>query len=801
MFKSATSSGVPSSDVERRRQEFGSNALPTHEKSTIWAQIWGVVREPMLLLLLAAGAINFALAEPLDGFLLMFMVLVVIGISIYQEHKSENALAALRELSAPTTRVVRDGIEKTIRSDDLVVGDIVLLSEGDRVPADLKILESGNFALDESALTGESVQVEKFAGSQEPSLFAGTLVVRGWAKAEVAATGIRTEIGKIGRSLSELQNGKTPMQVEVSKLIFLIAGIALVAATLVAITFSVSRGDLLNGLLAGIATAMAMLPEEFPVVLAVFMALGAWRMSKVHVLARRPQVIETLGSATVVCADKTGTITTNKMEVAGYYGADPAELARFASLASALNPTDPMDKAFRASSGLAKGWTLIREYPLERTMLAVANVWKSPEGKLFVAAKGAPEAIAELAKGSVSSELATYATRGERVLGLASATHEGELPDNIRGFNFEQLGLSGLRDPIRNGVTEAVADCYTAGIRTIMITGDYPATALAIAKEVGLEIAAGCLTGAEVAELSDGDLSERLKTTNVFARMIPEQKLRIVRALQEQGHVVAMTGDGVNDAPALKASDIGIAMGLRGTDVAREAADLILTDDDFSSIVRGIRNGRGIFSNLRKAMAYIVSVHVPLLGMALLPVFIESWPLVLLPVLIAVIELIVDPACSVVFEAEQVSPKIMNEKPRAKNERIFKAKVLAIALTQGLSSFVAVAIVYFWAIQSGHSEAETRTLTFLTLIIGNVLLILSNRSWHLSIVAALIRRKNQTLIWLIVGVGILLGALLNIPVLRDAFGLAAVMPWEFALAAGAAGLGISWFELYKRFRR
>ena len=801
MLKSAASSGVASSDVERRRQEFGSNDLPTHGKSTIWTQIWGVVKEPMLLLLLAAGTINFALAEPLDGILLMFMVLVVIGISIYQEHKSENALAALRELSAPTTLVIRDGLESTIPSDELVVGDLVLLSEGDRVPADLRILESGNFAVDESALTGESVQVEKFAESEQPSLFSGTLVVRGWAKAEVAVTGIRTELGKIGRALSELQNTKTPLQIEVGKLIFLLAGIALVAATLVAITFSISRGDWLNGLLAGIATAMAMLPEEFPVVLAAFMALGAWRMSKVHVLARRPQVIETLGSATVVCADKTGTITTNKMEVAGFYGADPAELARVASLASALNPTDPMDKAFRASHGITSGWRLIREYPLERTMLAVANVWQSPDGALFVAAKGAPEAIAELSKSSVSSELVSYASRGERVLAVASSAHQGSLPDTIRGFNFAQLGLAGLRDPIRPGVVESIAECNRAGIRTIMITGDYPATALAIAKQVGLEVSAGCLTGAEVADLSDGELSEHLKVTHVFARMIPEQKLRIVRALQAQGEVVAMTGDGVNDAPALKAADIGIAMGLRGTDVAREAADLILTDDDFSSIVRGIRHGRGIFSNLRKAMAYIVSVHIPLLGMALLPVFFEHWPLVLLPVLIAVIELIVDPACSVIFEAEQVSPTIMSERPRARNEKIFKAKVLAIALVQGLSSLVAVAAVYFWAIQTGHSEAETRTLTFLTLILGNILLILSNRSWHLSIAAALVKRKNQTLIWLFVGVGILLGVLLTLPAFRDAFGLSPLEPWEYALTAGAAVLGITWFELYKKFRR
>ena len=801
MKSTGDSRGLTSEQVASQRELFGENSLPGHSKSTIWQQVLSVVRQPMLLLLLSAGAINFALSEPLDGFMLLFFVLVVVGISIYQEHKSENALEALRDLAAPNSRVIRDGKELVVPSSELVVGDLVLLSEGDRVPADIRLLGVSNFAVDESALTGESIPIDKFANNGDEQILAGTLVVRGRGKGLVTATGLRTDLGKIGQALSSLQNEATPLQREVSRLILVVALIASAAAALVALGYGLTRGDWLTALLAGIATAMAMLPEEFPVVLTIFMALGAWRMSRLNVLARRPQVIETLGSASVICVDKTGTLTTNQMVVAGFYGGDVAKLKIAASLASAEDPTDPMDKAFRLEQPKPHDWVLVREYPLTQELLAVTNVWQKGDGSIVVAAKGAPEAIARICNRETPSELDRYATKGERVLAIATCEFAGELPETAQGFKLQFLGLAGLKDPVRAGVRESLAECYSAGIRTIMITGDHPLTALAIAAELKLEAAAGSLTGTEVDALSDDELVEKLKTVNVFARMVPEQKLRIVNALKAQGHVVAMTGDGVNDAPALKAADIGIAMGLRGTDVAREAADLILTDDDFSSIERGIKQGRGIFNNLRKAMSYIVAVHIPLLGVALLPVFFEAWPLVLLPVLIAVIELIIDPACSVVFESEQVDPRVMQQKPRAMAEKVFTSRALGVAIAQGLISFAAVISVYFWAIASHHSEAEVRSLTFIALVASNALLILTNRSWHLSIFESLRTRKNATLKWLFLGVASAMSIIFGWPAAREAFNLGEVTAFEAVAACLIALAGVSWFEVYKRVRR
>ena len=794
----AATRGLTSIEAAERLGTLGANALPEHEREGLWAQIWDVVSEPMLLLLLAAGTINFFIAEPLDGFMLMFFVLVVIGISIFEKHKSENALAALRELASPRSRVVRDGVEVSVPSRDLVIGDLVILGEGDRVPADGMISFATNLSVDESAMTGESVAVEKF--ETEP-MFAGTLIVRGRAELTVTATAMQTELGKIGKALVEIQNDATPLQKEVNRLVLVVAGIAIAAAAVVAIVYALTRSDWISGLLAGIATAMAMLPEEFPVVLTIFMALGAWRMSKLHVLARRPLVIETLGTATVICTDKTGTLTTNRMEVDGFFDGEAQEVARFASLASAEKPIDPMDIAFRAKAAVPSDWQLVREYPLEKDLLAVTHVWQTPTGELVVASKGAPEAIAKLTGTAVSNQLDALTGKGLRVLAVASDTHIGDLPEKPQGFRLNYLGLAGLKDPLRPNVREAVAECARAGIRTIMITGDYPNTALAIANELGLDTEFGALTGNDVDSLGDDELAARLINVNVFARMVPEQKLRIVRALQANGDVVAMTGDGVNDAPALRASDIGIAMGLRGTDVAREAADLILTDDDFGSIERGIHQGRGIFANLRKAMAYIVSVHIPLLGMSLIPVFMGAGPIVLVPLLIAVVELIVDPACSVIFQAEQIPPNILREKPRKLGEPIFKAKVLLIAIAQGLSSLLAITVVYLWALASGNAPESVRTVTFIAVIASNVALILTNRSWHLNLFTALLRRKNPSLKWLALAVVAMIGLIMAIPAVRDAFSLTSISGLQWLVAIASGYLGVAWFEVYKTLKR
>ncbi|MGE5132510.1 MAG: cation-translocating P-type ATPase [Gemmatimonadota bacterium] len=841
-----TLAGLTAREAAERLAADGPNELPTAKKRNLARQAWDVLREPMLLLLAAAGVVNFLLAEPLDGAILMSFVVVVIGISIYQEHKTENALAALRDLSSPRALVVRDGRQIRIAGRDVVRGDAVLLAEGDRVPADATLLDCVNLSVDESALTGESVPVRKApaspgtagsgqgrpGGDATPWVFSGTLVVKGHGIALVNGTGAGTELGRIGTALRTIEPERTPLQREIGRLVRAVAVLGVAAAGVVVIVFGLTRGHWLDGLLAGIATAMAMLPEEFPVVLTVFLALGAWRMSQRHVLTRRPPVIETLGSATAICVDKTGTLTMNSMTVAQLMtggqahvpGGEPLperfhELAEFAVLASPVDPFDPMDRAFRdlgekylaGTEHLHQGWELVREYPLSEKLLALSHVWRSPDLTHYVvAAKGAPEAIADLchlgarARAELTAQVDAATGSGLRVLAVARAEfrQDGRLPARQHDFGFQYLGLAGLHDPVRPGVAAAVAECTRAGIRVVMITGDYPGTALAIARQIGLDHAAGCLTGPELAAMSEQELARRAASVSVFARMVPEQKLQLIRALKASGEIVGMTGDGVNDAPARRAADLGIAMGARGTDVARESAALVITDDDFTSIVGGVRQGRGIFANLRKAMAYVIAVHVPIFGMSLIPVFVPGWPLVLLPVQIAFLELVIDPACSVVFESEQIDPQIMDQRPRASGEPMFSRRVLGIAALQGLSVLLAALAVYLWAVLSGRPGDVVRSITFTALLVGNLTLILVNRSWRLSIWQSFRQRTNHTLKWILGAAAILLVVFLTVPALRDAFSFGPMTPWEWLAALAAGVAGVAWFEAYKaRARR
>jgi Ca2+-transporting ATPase len=839
-------SGLTAQQAAERLAADGPNELPTARKRNLAQQAWDVVREPMLLLLVGAGCVNFLLSEPLDGAILMSFVVVVIAISIYQEHKTENALAALRDLSSPRALVVRDGQQVRIAGRDVVRGDVALVAEGDRVPADATLMDCVNLSVDESALTGESVPVRKApagpevaeagmgrpGGDATPWVFSGTLVVKGHGIAVVKETGAGTELGRIGTALRTIEPERTRLQREIGRLVQVIAVVGLAAAALVVIVFGLTRGRWLEGLLAGIATAMAMLPEEFPVVLTVFLALGAWRMSQRHVLTRRPPVIETLGSATAICVDKTGTLTMNSLTVAELVTGRSAhvlderplpdqfhEIAEYAVLASPVDPFDPMDRAFKdlgdkylaGTEHLHDGWELVREYPLSEKLLALSHVWRSPDLTHYViAAKGAPEAIAYLCHLDAGERIALTAqveaatASGLRVLAVARAefSQTGGLPGGQHDFDFRLLGLAGLHDPVRPGVADAVAECKRAGVRVVMITGDYPGTALAIARQIGLEHAAGCITGADLAAMDEDELARRIQAVSVFARMVPEQKLQLIRALKANGEIAGMTGDGVNDAPALRAADIGIAMGARGTDVARESAALVITDDDFTSIVGGVRQGRGIFANLRKAMAYVIAVHVPIFGMSLIPVFVPGWPLVLLPVQIAFLELVIDPACSVVFEAEQIDPQIMDQPPRAAGEPMFSRRVLTIAALQGLSVLLAALAVYLWAVLSGRPDDIVRSITFTALLAGNISLILVNRSWRLSIWQSFRQRKNATLKWILGAAAILLVLLQIVPALRDAFSFGPMTPTEWLAALAAGVIGVAWFEAYKlRTRR
>lgn len=837
--------GLTARQAADRLAADGPNELPVEAPRSLLRQAFDVAREPMLLLLLVAGSVNFAVAEPIDGVTLLAFVLVVIGISIVQEHRTESAITALRDLSSPRALVMRDGTATRIAGREVVRGDLVLLAEGDRVPADIVLIDAANFTVDESTLTGESMPVRKRAsapsdqrdgvgapgGDNTPWAFSGTLVVKGHAVGVAAATGPRTVLGGIGTALTATVPERTGLQHEVDAIVRVVSVVAAAVAIAVVVAFGATRHQWLEGVLAGVATAMAMLPEEFPVVLTVFLALGAWRMSKHHVLTRRPAVIEALGAATVICVDKTGTLTENRMTVAALaldhwveLGHDDAlphhlhPLAEYAALASPIDPFDPTDTAFRVladqrlqhTEHLHPEWTLAREYPLSDELLALSHVWQAPgTSALVIAAKGAPEAIADLchldgeAIERLMALVGTAAERGYRVLAIAVAQAESSvpLPTDQHDFAFELMGLAALHDPVRPSAVAAVAECRTAGIRTVMITGDNPTTALAIAREVGLANTMSCVSGSAFAAMSEQERHHAAATVDVFARMVPEQKLHLVQALRSAGHVVAMTGDGVNDAPAVRAADIGIAMGQRGTDVAREAAALVITDDDFTSIAAGVRLGRGIYDNARKAMAYIVAVHVPIVGMSLLPLVVRSWPVVLLPTQIAFLELIIDPACSVVFEAEQIDPQIMQHQPRSRSDRLFDRTSIMLSSLQGVAVMAASMVAYLWGIGQHLEPASIRSLTFTTLVLSNLGLIVVNRSWRLSWYRTMRERHNPALGWIMVGAVTLLAALLVAAPLRRVFRLGELSLQALGVSLCATVGGLVWFEVWKWHRR
>lgn len=790
--------GLSASEARLKLQEFGPNELAASSKSGLMGRLFRILAEPMLLLLLAACLVSVVLADPVDAAVLLAMIAFVISITVYQEGKAEKALSALQSLSAPRAMVSRDGEWVSVPGREVVVGDVVRVSEGDRVVADLKLFGATYLTADESNLTGESIAVEKAPGQ---ILFAGTLAVTGSGLGEVIAIGQRTELGRISESLKSIKQERTRLQREIDRIVKVIAAVAVVAAVSITAILYFTRGALADSLLAGIALAMAMIPEEFPVVLALFFALGAWRMSKEKVLARKSSVIETLGSATVICTDKTGTLTMNSMSVDSLlpYG-EKSDIAFYGSLATPPESFDPVDKAFAGLSAVDPTFQLIREYQLTPELTAMTLVWDNGI-EWIVSCKGSPEAVAKICgidSGQIMAQVAKAAVGGRRVIAVAGARipKHSVLADSQLDLAMDFQGLVALRDKVRPGVPEAIAECYEAGIRVIMITGDYLGTALEIAAEVGLK-EGSTLTGSEIEELDDTELAIRVRDLVVCARVTPNQKLRLVAALQQNDEVVAMTGDGVNDAPALKLANISIAMGLRGTDVAREASHLIITDDDFTSIVSGIKRGRTIYAALRKAFSYIVAVHVPLLGMAIVPVLFFDWPLVLLPAMVAFIEMVVDPACTIVFQAEPAEPGIMKRKPRPVNQPMFDRATMAIALFQGLSVLAVAIMLYFHLLTSGRPEEEIRTMSFVLLVLANLMLILTNRSWTLSILKTLKERRNPTVKWIVFGALTVLVALVEVPALRNLFNLGQISIADWAVVAAGSVLSVAWFELYK----
>jgi Ca2+-transporting ATPase len=820
----AVPQGLSHQQAAARLAADGPNELPSARPRTLFDVALDVVREPMLLLLVATGAVYLLLGDLEEAIAILGAIGVVIGISLYQAQKTEHALQALRDLSSPRALVVRDGVATRIPGREVVRGDRVILREGDRVPADGTLESSTSLAVDESLLTGESMPVEKSAIPDPQAVYSGTLVVRGAGVARVDATGERTELGKIGATLARLDVGRTSLQAEVATVAGVLAAAGLTICVAVAVAYGLNRHQWLDGVLAGLTVAISMVPEEFPVVLTIFLAVGAWRISRSRVLTRRVPAIEALGAATVLCVDKTGTLTLNQMSVSAIAaGSSLVEVTADTSilplrhgavletaiLASQRDPFDPMERAFTdlgTRAGVAtpgSDWTLAREYPLTDRLLAVTRAWSDPgTDGVIVAAKGAPEAIAGLCRldrggtDELLAQVSAMARRGLRVLGVARGRHlAATLPDAPDGFALTLLGLVGLEDPVRPGVPAAIDECRSAGIRVVMITGDHADTAVTIATRIGLAHADTVLTGAELRAMDDETLARRVADVNVFARVVPEQKLRLVNALKSRGEVIAMTGDGVNDAPALKASHIGIAMGGRGTDVAREAAALVLLDDDFSSIVRAIRLGRRIYDNITKAMSYVLGIHVPIAGMSMIPVL-SGGPMVLMPLHIILMELIIDPACSVAFEMEPAEAGVMRRPPRDPRQPLFTPRLVLRSLLQGVGAMAVALVVYAGTLRSGLTEADVRTLTFATLIVANLALILASRSFTRSVLDNW--RTPNLALWLLAASALaVLATILFVPFLRELFRLALPHPDDLLVVAAAGVTALVWMETVK----
>jgi P-type Ca2+ transporter type 2C len=821
-----THSGLTEVEALTRLRQDGPNELPRKPPRSVWLIAFQVIREPMFLLLLAAGVIYLFLGDWVEAVILLGAVVATAMISIVQEKRTDNVLATLRDLASPRAMVIRDGQQKRIAGSQVVCGDVILLAEGDRIPADAQILSGNNLQVDESLLTGESVAVDKLwaSGVDAPSVFSGSLVVRGHALAQVFATGINSELGKIGKALGDIPEEPTRLHAQTRQLVKLFGTMGLALSVLVVLFYGMQRGDWLAGALSGITLAMAILPEEFPLILTFFMAMGAWRISKHQVLTRQSATIETLGSATVLCTDKTGTLTLNRMALtelranshvwqASVDSKTPSpvlpelhELLEYAILASESRPTDPMERAImelgeqhlQGTERLHAEWVLAHEYGLSPELLAMTHVWESKShASHLIAAKGAPETIIDLCHLSpalaadIRETVNAMAAEGLRVLGVAKAMFTGtDWPAGQHDFDFELVGLLGLADPLRDSVPKAVAQCQSAGIRVMMITGDYPATALAIARQAGIvgnqeDEHLVVMAGDELAAMSEDELAKRVRVVKVFARIKPAQKLAIVNVLKKDGEVVAMTGDGVNDAPALKAAHIGIAMGQRGTDVAREASAMVLMDDDFGAIVKTIAQGRQIYDNIRKALAFVVSVHVPIAGLVFLPMLF-GWPILLFPAHVAFFELVIDPSCSFVYEAEEAESDLMQRPPRPTDAALFGHQQLFSSALQGLMVLGSLLALDYSLRQFGIGQDELRAASFVAMMMGSLLLVLLNLKSKKSNDQAH-GKPSRGFLLAVFGTGLTLLLINTVPALQGLFKFATLSPTALGLTL-ASGL-------------
>lgn len=827
--------GLTQSEADKRLMAEGYNELKSVHKKGWMELFFSVASEPIILLILICSWLYLILGDHKEALALLFSIVLVIVIEIFQSLKTERAIEALRDLSSPRALVIRNGKSQRIPGREVVRGDLVILTEGDRVPADGVLVDGANLMIDESILTGESLAVTKSVdnealamaspgGEKSPYVYASSLVVTGRGVMKVLATGMQTEVGRIGESLNKIKPQKTKLQQEIKSLVKILGAIGVVLCVLVFVIYGYTTKEWLIGLLYGLSLAMSVLPQEFPVILVIFMALGAWRMSHYKVLARQQKAIQALGSVTQLCVDKTGTLTMNQQTLTAVNVGSGAvllkldqiiaqefkELLRYSVLACHFDSSDPLEKAILNQNKVGVGsqlvdwrdYKLVKEYALTESLLSVSYVWQfKKQRSTLVSAKGAPETIFQLCNLSEElkirwmKEVDKMAESGWRVLAVARARADlNLLPEEQNDFKFEMLGLIAFVDPVRPGVKDAVKECYRAGIKITMITGDYPATAMNIGRQIGLDLSHGFLTGEMIEGMKFNDLKHRIAQVSVIARVAPDQKLKIVEAFKSMNEIVVMTGDGVNDAPALKSAHVGVAMGSRGTDVAREAAGIVLVDDNFNSIVKGVRQGRRIFDNIRKAMMYVMSIHMVTGAFTLLAVIFQ-WPLMLLPLHLAFLELIVDPTSSVAFEAEAEEDDVMSRQPRPSNERIFNGRSIRLAVLQGMWLLLVVVLVFKYFFDAGYQHEVIRSLVFCTLIFGNLGLIIANRSTTRPFWTR-VDSPNKALTVVLLSAVALMLMVIYTPA-NQLFKVVPLLWWQFMLTALAGIVVIIWSEIWK----
>ena len=820
--------GLTEAQLKTSRNQFGYNEVDHQEKDQWYHLLLDILKEPMLLLLIAVSAIYLIVGNISEAVFMMAAIVAVTAISFYQDNRSKKALQELEKLNEPLSTVIRDGKFMHIPTRELAVGDLCVIEEGKMLNADGRIVHSNDFSVNESSLTGESFSVFKSSTSEDPQVYSGTLAVSGLAVFEVEKIGRETQLGKIGQSIHSINEERSPLYLQINRFVKNMAIFGTLIFLMVCIYSYVKTQNILDSLLSGLTMAMSVLPEEIPVAFTTFMALGAWKLMREGIIIKRSSVVETLGSTTVICTDKTGTITENSMQLQALYDfktdqiyqeqdfklPEISSLIAYAMWSSEPVPFDPMEKTLHRiyqethPKDERTNFQMIHEYPLDGKPPMMTHLFENPSGETIIAAKGAPEAILEVSnlpenqKTMLREKILEFGKKGWRVLGVAKAQFDGnDFPEKQQDFNFEFLGFTVFYDPPKKDIKEVFRKIDEAGIKVKIITGDHADTTQAIAQQAGISHLGTAVNGSEIVACSDHELQELSAKTTLFTRMFPEAKLAVINALKRNDEVVAMLGDGVNDAPALKAAHIGVAMGNKGTEIAKAAASLVIANDDLGKLITGIAAGRRIYTNIKKAIQYIISIHIPIILTVSLPLFLGwIYPQIFTPVHVIFLELIMGPTCSIVYENEPLEKNAMQQKPRKMTDTFLKGKELSISIIQGLMITLGVLGAYQYTVQMGGSEEKTRAVVFTTLIFANIFLSYVNRSFYYSILETF---KNRNILLLAVSLVTLLflSAILFIDPVTRFFKVTTLSAQEIGFAALVAFASVIWFEGFKLWKR